>query len=265
MVYFFYLRIDPSPEKLPIKNQIFQKMNLISSFPLVARRMDFERMKRGINELPSAFMKRMFSCLFSSQMDTAPPVARVLVKIITLQTDTLNKSVKEHLIKVMRENPNIDKKEEVMTYIYALESDDRINQVEELVDCKVCGKKHKKRNCFYMCCHCGMLGSHKSDKCVKAFPQLRQGKGDKRDRERGDRSKSRSLSRGRKPRYGDRGKDDRQKPNTWRVGDREKSESHTREDDYQQDRDREGGRQKRLPTPGARDREVEHTRRFKPR
>ena len=50
-----------------------------------------------------------------------------------------------------------------------------------------------------------------------------------------------------------------------RVGEREKSESYIREDDYQQDRDREGGRQKRLPTPGARDREVEHTRRFKPR
>ena len=46
-----------------------------------------------------------------------------------------------------------------------------------------------------------------------------------------------------------------------RVGEREKSESNIREDDYQQDRDREGGRQKRLPTPGARDREVEHTRR----
>ena len=105
----------------------------------------------------------------------------------------------------MREKPNIDKKDEVITYIYALESDDRINQVEELVDCKVCGKKHKKRNCFYMCRHCGMLGSHKSDKCVKAFPQLRQGKGDKRDRERGDRSKSRSLSRGRKPSYEDMG------------------------------------------------------------
>ena len=163
-------------------------------------------------------MERMFSSLFSSQMDTAPPVARALVKIITLLgTDTLNKSVKDHLIKVMRENPNIDKKEEVMTYIYALASDefaktaaekkDRINQVEELVECKVCRKKHKKRNCSYKSCHCGMLGSHQSDKCFKAFPQLRQGRGDKRDR--GDRSKSRSLSRGRKPRYGERGKDDR--------------------------------------------------------
>ena len=85
-------------------------------------------------------MERMFSSLFSSQMDTKPPVARALVKIITLLgTDTLNKSVKDHLIKVMRENPNIDKKEEVMNYIYALDNDefaktaaekkDRINQV----------------------------------------------------------------------------------------------------------------------------------------
>ena len=37
------------------------------------------------------------------------------------------------------------------------------------------------------------------------------------------------------------------------------------EDDYQQDRDREGGRQNRLPTLGARNREVDHTRRVKPR
>ena len=97
------------------------------------------------------------------------------------------------------------------------------------MDCKVCGKKHKKRNCSYKCRHCGMLGSHKLDKCFKAFPQLRQGRGDKRDI--GDRSKSISLSRGRKTRYGDSRKDDRQNPNTRRVGEREKSESYRREDD----------------------------------
>ena len=73
-----------------------------------------------------------------------PPVARMLVKIITLLgTDNLNKSVKDHLIKVLRENPNIDKKDEVMTYIYALESDEfaktvaenreKISQVDELI------------------------------------------------------------------------------------------------------------------------------------
>ena len=139
-------------------DQIFQKMNIIllDIFPLVARRMDYERIKKGNNKLPSAFMERLFSCLFSSQLDNAPPVARALVKIITLLgTETNNKSVKDHLIKVMHENPNIDKKEEVMTYIYALESDEfaktaaekkeRINQVDEQVDCKVCGKRRQER------------------------------------------------------------------------------------------------------------------------
>ena len=54
--------------------------------------------------------------MYSSQMDTAPPVARALVRIINLlRSDGLDKSVKEHLIKVMRENPNLDKKEIVMT------------------------------------------------------------------------------------------------------------------------------------------------------
>ena len=202
--------------------------------------MDYERLKKMNNELPSAFMETVFSCSQQAQLDNAPPVARMLVKIITLLgTDTLNKSVKDHLIKVMREKPNIDKKDEVITYIYALESDEfaktaakkkeRINQVDEQVDCKVCGKKHMKRNCSYECLHCGILGSHKSDKCFKAFRKLRQGRGDKRHR--GDRSKSRTLSRGRKPRFGAREKYDRQNPNTWRVGEREKSESYRREDD----------------------------------
>ena len=94
-------------------DEIFQKMNIIllDRFPLVARRIDHERIKKGSNELPRAFMERLFSSMYSSEMDTAPPVARALVKIIhLLGTDDLNKSVKDHLIKVIRENPNIDKK-----------------------------------------------------------------------------------------------------------------------------------------------------------
>ena len=77
--------------------KIFEKMNLIllDRSPLVARMIDFERIKKGANELPSAFMERMFSNLSSSQMDMAPPVARARA---------------DHLIKVMRENPTIDKK-----------------------------------------------------------------------------------------------------------------------------------------------------------
>ena len=107
-------------------DQIFQKMNIIllDRFPLVARRMDYERLKKINNELPSAFMERVLSCSQQAQLDDALPVTRMLVKIITLLgTDTLNKSVKDHLIKVMCETPNIDKKEEVMTYIYAFETD----------------------------------------------------------------------------------------------------------------------------------------------
>ena len=57
-------------------------------------------------------------------MTNAPMVARVLVKIITsLGTDNLNKSVKDYLIRIMREDPNIDMKDHIMTHIYALESD----------------------------------------------------------------------------------------------------------------------------------------------
>ena len=96
--------------------------------------------------------------MYSSQMDTAPPVARALVRIIhLLGSNGLSKSVKDHLIKVMRENPNLDKKEEVMTYVYAMESDkvakaatgkkDKINTVTETIDCKDCLKKHKNHEC----------------------------------------------------------------------------------------------------------------------
>ena len=91
---------------------------------MTGRRIDHERIRKSNNELPSAFMERLFSSMYSSQMDTTPPVARALVKIIhLLGSDGLSKSVKDHLIKVMRENPNLDKKEEVMTYVYAMESD----------------------------------------------------------------------------------------------------------------------------------------------
>ena len=69
-------------------------------------------------------MERIVSTMYSSQMDTALPVARALVKIIKLlKSDGLDKSVKEDLVKVMREHPNLDKKEEVLTFVYALESD----------------------------------------------------------------------------------------------------------------------------------------------
>ena len=169
----------------------------------------------------------------------------------------------------MRENPNLDKKEEVITYVYALENNkvakaaaenkDRINGVGETIDYKVSQKRHKKRACGYKCRHCGMLGSHKSDKCFKAFPELKRGRDDKRDK--GERSKSRSQSRGR-PRFGDSRRDDRQNPNTRRVVDKNSPRRYNREEDPPQDRDRDRGKQSRLPTSGV---DVELTRGGKPR
>ena len=60
----------------------------------------------------------------------------------------------------MRENPNINKKAEIMTYISTVESDEcaklaaekkeRLQQVvDELIKCRVCDKKRKKRSCTY--------------------------------------------------------------------------------------------------------------------
>ena len=65
--------------------EIFKKMNIIFLD------MDHERIKKINNELPSAFIERLFSSMYSSQMDTAPPAARALVKIIHyLGSDGLN-------------------------------------------------------------------------------------------------------------------------------------------------------------------------------
>ena len=67
-------------------DEVFKKMNIIllDRFPLLGRRIDHERIRKSYNELPSAFMERWFSSMYSSQMDTAPPVARALVRIIHL-------------------------------------------------------------------------------------------------------------------------------------------------------------------------------------
>ena len=97
---------------------IFQRMDdiLMDRFPLIVRRMEYERLKKENNELPSSFIERVFSSSQQAQLNDAPIVARVLVKMITsLGTDSLNKSVKDYLI--MRESPIIDKKDDIMTYI----------------------------------------------------------------------------------------------------------------------------------------------------
>ena len=89
-----------------------------------------------------------------------------------------------------------------------------------------------------------MMGSHKSEKCFEAYPELKRGRGDKRDRER-DRSKSRSQS---------RGKVDKNSPSRY-----------NREEDTPQDRDRDREdrrRHSRLTTPRI---DVDLTRRVKPR
>ena len=57
--------------------EIFQRMNIIllDRFPLVVRRMDYERLKRGNNELPSTFMERVFA---SSQFSFTKPTKQNL-------------------------------------------------------------------------------------------------------------------------------------------------------------------------------------------
>ena len=57
---------------------------LLEKFPLIVRCMDYERLKRGNRELPSALIKGVFASSQQTQLDNALMVARGLVKIITL-------------------------------------------------------------------------------------------------------------------------------------------------------------------------------------
>ena len=76
-------------------DKIFQKMDdiLMDRFPLIVRRMEYERLRKDAHELPSAFIERVFSSSYQAQLDDASLVSRVLVKVIaSLGTDTLNKT-----------------------------------------------------------------------------------------------------------------------------------------------------------------------------
>ena len=62
-----------------------------------------------------------------------------------------------------------------MPHIYAMQSDETarraterreiIQAVGEEIDCRVYGKKHKRRSCKYSYKCFGMLRSHRSEKC----------------------------------------------------------------------------------------------------
>ena len=147
--------------------------------------------------------------------------------------------------------------------------------MDELVKCKVCEKKHKKRGCGYKCKYCGMMGSHKDKNCWKQFPHLK-----KRGRE-GERSRSRSHSRGRQKFRNDRSTE---RKSANRVGEKEKSDyrsSEYRSDNYRQENNRDRGegygeyyesyrtkeeRRSRAPSPNAGgSRETQTTRRVRPK
>ena len=70
--------------------EIFQRINdiLMDRFPLIVRRIEYERFKKGNNELPSTFIESVFS---QPAGTVDPVVARVKVKKInSLGTDNLN-------------------------------------------------------------------------------------------------------------------------------------------------------------------------------
>ena len=86
------------------KEEWFAKMTniLVDRYPLVNRRVDHISLMKSKHEMPSVFMERVFSTMYSSQMDIAPPVARALVYITkTLRSEGIDKDVKEYC-----QNPN---------------------------------------------------------------------------------------------------------------------------------------------------------------
>ena len=83
------LKEDPTLKDKTLQ-EIFDRMNqiLLEKFPLIVRHMDYKRLKRGNGEFPSTLIKRVFSSSQQAQLDNAPLVSRVLVKIITLLGST---------------------------------------------------------------------------------------------------------------------------------------------------------------------------------
>ena len=63
-------------------DQIFLRMDniLMDRYPLIVRRMEYERIRKEGNELPSTFIERVFASSHQAQLTNCPMVARVLVK-----------------------------------------------------------------------------------------------------------------------------------------------------------------------------------------
>ena len=79
------LKEDPTLKDKTLE-EIFERMSqiLLEKFPQIVRGMNYERLKRGNNELPSTLIKWVFASSRQAQLDNAIVVVRVLVMIITL-------------------------------------------------------------------------------------------------------------------------------------------------------------------------------------
>ena len=59
------MKEDKTLKNKPLE-EIFKNLIILDRFPLLSRRIDHEKIKKSNNELPSAFMERLFSSTYSS-------------------------------------------------------------------------------------------------------------------------------------------------------------------------------------------------------
>ena len=148
------------------------------------------------DELPSKYIARLKEEANSAKISELTESALVLhIFGATLPNTETMKPIKALVIEQLRKNPNLTNLGTVITKIKGLESDHnatsnihKVKEVKPTYDCKLCKKRHGKRECTVKCKHCKMLGSHLSENCYRK-------KDNKRDRSK---SKDRSDRRQRK-------------------------------------------------------------------
>ena len=196
---------------------IFKLMDtyLLQQYPLITRRLATIRIQKPKEEGIADHLHKLVTEYNDSKLDDTPVQTRILLHLIKqLGSTPVEEKVKGELIERMRVQPDITDLAPIFTFINNVEGDEaarkatltktKVNVVLEQekenppkeIDCRICGKRHQKRKCTYVCPHCRMKGSHKKDFCWTKYPHLKKG-GDRGKRDRSsDRSrKSRSRSR----------------------------------------------------------------------
>ena len=163
----------------------------LSSNPIYIRRVQALETRIIKGEMVSDFYNRLKNSFREAEMEKASMGTIMISKLIaSLPSEGNEGRIKEQLLKLYSEMPN--PKEEDLTQFIT-----KIKEFESLVTASefkisqggtmrrvqeepkqdnphyLCGKVHKKGKCTQKCTGCGMMGSHKEDRCWVLHPHLK--------------------------------------------------------------------------------------------